>query len=303
VEKCDEDPFPRANGELDWIRWEIHPWRTGKGEMGGIIIFSEIITARKRAEAQLMEAHKLESVGRLAGGIAHEFNNLLTVINGYSRFLLDRLNPADPLHSFAAAIRTSGERAAGLTQQLLAFGRKQVFRPAHVDVNTTVRALAEMLQPLIGENITLATKLDLSAGAVFADPDQLQQVLLNLVLNARDAMPKGGRIEIASANVEVDKEGSAAGDTDASPGRYVSIAVTDNGCGMDEKTRQQLFEPFFTTKEVGRGSGLGLAAVYGIVRQSGGWIDVRSTLGTGTTFNVFLPCASACPATPGRDIA
>ena len=289
VEKCDEDPFPRANGKLDWIRWEIHPWRNGRGEIGGIIIFSENITDRKRIEDQLRHAQKLESVGRLAGGVAHDFNNLLTVINGYASFLLEKLHAHDPLRQYADEICKAGERAANLTKQLLAFSRKQVIQPRVMDLNAAIRDTVPMLERLIGEDVKLKAALDASLAHVLADPDQIHQVVLNIMVNARDAMPDGGTIEISTANVDLDEDGSAAIDPEATSGPYVVMTVTDTGHGMDEATRNRIFEPFFTTKEGGKGTGLGLAMVFGIVRQSGGCIAVSSAVGVGTSFQIYLP--------------
>jgi PAS domain S-box-containing protein len=268
--------------------------------------FIEDITERKRAEAekahleeQFRQAQKLESVGRLAGGVAHDFNNLLTVINGYSDLLLKQLKVFDPLHPYALEIKNAGDRAAGLTKQLLAFSRKQVIEPRVFDLNTTIRQSAPMLQRLIGEDIALETHLDASLGQVLADPDQIHQVIMNLAVNARDAMPDGGRLDIATANVEHVESSGAAIRPGTMPGRYVLMTVTDNGHGMDEATRQRIFEPFFTTKEVGKGTGLGLATVYGIVRQGGGWIDVSSEVGAGASFQVYLPRSDGRPD-PGR---
>jgi two-component system, cell cycle sensor histidine kinase and response regulator CckA len=261
-----------------------------------IISFVRDITARKDAEAakvkleeELLQSHKLESVGRLAGGVAHDFNNLLTVINGYSDFLLSELNSPNPLHHYAEEIKNAGDRAAHLTKQLLAFSRKQVIQPKAVDLNNTVRASVPMLQRLIREDIALETHLHASLGKVMADPDQIHQVIMNLVVNARDAMPNGGKLEIETINLDLNEECSAASHPDSIAGRYVVMTVTDTGEGMDEATRQRIFEPFFTTKELGKGTGLGLATVYGIIRQSGGWIDVWSEVGAGSSFKVYLP--------------
>jgi two-component system, cell cycle sensor histidine kinase and response regulator CckA len=258
--------------------------------------FVDDITERKHTEAekakleeQLRQAQKIESIGRLAGGVAHDFNNLLTVINGYSDFLLERLNATDPLRSHAEEIRKAGERAASLTRQLLAFSRKQVIEPKIMDLNTTIRQSAPMLQRLIGEDIDLETYLDESLGQVLADPDQFYQVIMNLAVNARDAMPDGGTLDIETTNVELDEANTATMHDAVTPGRYVLMSVTDSGHGMDETIRQQIFEPFFTTKEVGKGTGLGLSMVYGIIRQSGGWIEVQSDVGVGTSFKVYLP--------------
>jgi PAS domain S-box-containing protein len=260
----------------------------------------EAETAKAKLEEQLRQAQKLESLGRLAGGVAHDFNNLLTVINGYNGLLLNQLKAFDPLRSYAAEIKNAGDRAANLTKQLLAFGRKQIIEPTTFDLNTTIRESAGMFQRLIGEDIALETHLDDSLGQVMADPHQIHQVIMNLVVNARDAMPDGGRLDIGTVNVDLGAENSAALHLDAIPGRYVLMNVTDSGHGMDEATRQHIFEPFFTTKEVGKGTGLGLATVYGILRQSGGWIDVWSEVGAGTSFKVYLPRVDGRPL-PERD--
>ena len=263
--------------------------------------FIEDITERKRVEGEkakledrLRQAQKLESIGRLAGGVAHDFNNLLTVINGYSEFLLKRLKATDPLRSYANQIREAGERAASLTKQLLAFSRRQAIEPRVLDLNMTIRESAPMLRRLIGEDVVLKTQLEECLGQVLADPDQIHQVLMNLVVNARDAMPDGGRLDIATTNMELDEENAAIHPA-ATPGRYVLMTVTDTGNGMDATTRQRIFEPFFTTKEIGKGTGLGLSTVYGIIRQNGGWVDVSSEVGVGTSFEVYLPRIDACP--------
>jgi two-component system, cell cycle sensor histidine kinase and response regulator CckA len=256
------------------------------------------ISGRKREEAekarleeQLRQAQKLESVGRLAGGVAHDFNNLLTVINGFSAMLLNDLKVSDPSYSYVLEIMNAGDRAASLTKQLLAFSRKQMIDPRVFDLNQTIRQLTPMLQRLIGEDILLKTHLDDSSGTVLADPDQIHQVLMNLAANARDAMRDGGRLDLATTSLELDSEAALAMHPDIVPGRYVLMTVTDTGHGIDEPTRQQIFEPFFTTKGVGQGTGLGLATVYGIIRQSRGWIDVVSQVGIGTSFKVYLPQA------------
>jgi PAS domain S-box-containing protein len=253
------------------------------------------ITEHLALESQLRQAQKLESLGRLAGGVAHDFNNLLTVINGYSEIMLRSLGPQDPLYTPVDAIRKAGERASGLTQQLLAFSRKQIIKPRPLDVNTIVADSQRMLQRLIGEDVELTTTLDPAVGKVMSDPDQVYQVIINLVVNARDAMPEGGALEIKTENVDVD-EAHAASRGDLTPGRYVRMTITDTGVGMDEKTLQNAFEPFFTTKEAGKGTGLGLSTVHGIVRQSGGFIHVRSAIGEGTAFEIYLPRMDALPA-------
>jgi two-component system, cell cycle sensor histidine kinase and response regulator CckA len=243
---------------------------------------------RKRLEAELRQAQKLESVGRLAGGVAHDFNNLLTVINGYSGLLLKELSPGKQQWLYVEAMGRAGERAASLTRQLLAFSRKQILNPKTVDINTTIKDSERMLQPLIGEDIRFTTRLDPDLGQVVADPDQVCQVIVNLAVNARDAMPEGGTFEIRTMNVEV-SEHEAGVHPDAKPGSYVVLRASDTGCGMDEATRQHVFEPFFTTKEQGKGTGLGLSTVYGIVRQSGGFIELFSEAGAGTSFHLYFP--------------
>jgi len=259
------------------------------------------ITARVDLEGQLRQAQRLESVGRLAGGVAHDFNNLLTLINGYSEFILQALRPDDRLYSSAQEIKKAGERGAGLTRQLLAFGRKQVVELKPLDVNAIIVDAERMLRRLIGEDIELTADLDSRLGLVLADEHQIHQVIMNLVLNARDAMPDGGKIAIVTANADVGENG-IAGSPDGAPGRYVLLTVTDTGVGMDEQTVQRAFEPFFTTKELGKGTGLGLSTVYGIVRQSGGWIRIRSEVGHGTSFDVYLPQTDAVAA-PDRGVA
>jgi signal transduction histidine kinase len=272
-----------------------------RGTVRQVLGVSRDITERKQAEcaqakleAQLRHAQKMESVGRLAGGVAHDFNNLLTVINGYSEFLLSQLNAPGPLRSYAQEIRKAGERAASLTKQLLAFSRKQVTEPRVLDLNTTIKDSAPFLQRLIGEDVALTTRLDGALGQVIADPDQIGQVLMNLVVNARDAMPEGGKLDIETKNVEFASDNTAIS-PDTTPGRYVLVSVTDTGLGMDETTQLHIFEPFFTTKEAGKGTGLGLSTVYGIIRQSGGWIDVSSQVGSGTAFKLYLPRIDAGP--------
>jgi PAS domain S-box-containing protein len=245
-------------------------------------------TERRMLEEQLMQAQKMEAVGRLAGGIAHDFNNILTAIKSYSELLIDDLNAGNGRVEDVREIREAADRAANLTRQLLAFSRQQMLRPRVLDLNTTVRDLKNMLERLIGAHIQLKTKFCDPAAMVTADPGQIEQILLNLVVNARDAMPDGGRIDIETANVELDDE-YARTHTSTPPGPYVMLSVSDTGSGMTREIQSRVFEPFFTTKDQGQGTGLGLSTVYGIVKQSGGSIWVYSEVGRGTTFKIYLP--------------
>ncbi len=244
----------------------------------------EDVTERRELEERLRQAQKLEAIGRLAGGVAHDFNNMLTAIGGYNTLAHERAPEGSPLRADLDEIRKATERAALLTRQLLAFSRKQILQPELLNLNAVILELEAMLRPLIGEDIVLTTRLDPALGPIEADPGQLQQVLMNLVVNARDAMPSGGALAIETANAEV-----AEGDATIAPGRYVALTVRDSGHGIDADTLEQIFEPFFTTKDVGKGTGLGLATVYGIVKQSGGYVVVESEPDAGTAFTVYLP--------------
>ena len=248
----------------------------------------QVEEALRASEEALRQSQKIEAVGRLAGGIAHDFNNLLTVINGYSQLLLSRLGSDDPDRVEIEEINTAGARAAALTRQLLAFSRKQVLQPKVLELNAVVTNMERMLHPMIGEDIELHTVLHPQLGRVLADPGQIEQVIMNLAINARDAMPHGGRLTIETANVELN-ETYARRLLTITPGPHVLMAVSDTGCGMDKGTQAHIFEPFFTTKEQGKGTGLGLSTVYGIVKQSGGSIWVYSEPGRGTTFKIYLP--------------
>jgi len=278
----------------------VEPLRDSDGQVSGAICMSLDITDRKQLEEQLRQAQKMEAVGRLAGGIAHDFNNLLMVIQGYSDLLVERLPGADPLRRNAEQIQMASQRASSLTRQLLAFSRKQMLAPKILNVQGVVAEMEKILRRLIGEDIQLETSSAPDLGLVRADRSQIEQVILNLAVNARDAMPHGGRLTIETANVELDSSYSHPPAV-LSPGRYVMLAVTDNGCGMDAETQAHVFEPFFTTKEKGKGTGLGLATVYGVVKQSGGYVWVYSEPGRGTSFKIYLPRIEETAVPAGRD--
>ena len=286
----EEYRFRRGTGDYAYVldRGSFHRDAAGKPvRMVGMMVD---LSERRQLEEQLRQAQKMEAVGQLAGGMAHDFNNIMTAVQLHTEFLLEALHATDPRRRDAEEVARAVSRAAGLTRQLLAFSRKQLLSPRLLDLNDTVRETAKMLRRLIGEHIALATALEQDLWPVCADEGQLEQVLLNLALNARDAMPGGGRLEIETANVTLD-EGAAAYSAPMAPGAYVRLTVSDTGVGMDAKTRAKVFEPFFTTKPVGEGTGLGLAMVYGIVKQSGGYVWVESAPGKGSTFRIFLPRA------------
>ena len=249
---------------------------------------AEDVTDRRALEDQLRQSQKMEAVGRLAGGVAHDFNNLLMVISGYAEVILSNLPSEDPLHEKGRAIQLAADRATTLTRQLLAFSRKQLLELKVVDVNAIVEDMERLLRPLIGENVELVTELTPQAAHIRADAGQIEQVLMNLVVNAKDAMPEGGRLTIQTQNIVMD-EGHRRGPQFIRPGRYVMLSVSDTGSGMDKETQSRIFEPFFTTKEKGKGTGLGLSTVYGIVKQSGGYVMVQSEVDRGSAFQIYLP--------------
>jgi PAS domain S-box-containing protein len=281
-----------ASGKPRHVRVMMH--EVPGGGLAGVV--SDLTTMRA-TEEQLRAAQKMEAIGRLAGGIAHDFNNLLTVILSYAEIAADTLREEDPLSADLQQIHTAGMRAAGLTRQLLAFSRRQVLQPEAVDLGELVQSLGKMLHRLIGEDIELILRPSPDKAVALVDRGQLEQVVMNLVVNARDAMPDGGRLAIETDVITLEQ--AAAQGADLPPGRYVRLAVADTGIGMDTETRARVFEPFFTTKELGKGTGLGLSTVFGIVKQSRGGITVTSTPGAGSTFAVFLPVDSdpALPAT------
>ncbi len=289
--------WKKRDGTPITLRLSGRALRNEEGVTEGWEMIAEDVTERQALESQLRQAQKLEGIGRLAGGIAHDFNNLLTAINGYAEMLLKATPEDDPRHRMAREIHRAGRRAASLTGQLLAFSRRQVLEPRALDLNEVVEDMEEMLRRLIGEDIRLRCVLEPGLGRIRADRGQVEQVILNLVLNARDAMPGGGDLTLATGSREI-PDPAAAGVPRIEPGSYARLEVRDTGTGMDEKTLEHLFEPFFTTKGPDRGTGLGLSTVYGIVRQSGGGIRVRSRPGRGTTFTVYLPLAGEPAAAP-----
>jgi len=281
------------------IEHSAAPIRDDDGKVRGVILVFRDVTGRRHLEEQLNHSQKMEAVGRLAGGVAGDFNNLLTVITGYSELLRNELSPPSPLHRFAEEILYAAERAAALTRQLLALGRGQAAQPKLLDLNALIAGMEPMLRRLLGENNHLIILPDPNLGRVNADPAQIEQVIVNLATNAREAMPDGGKLVLESANADLE-DASAGKKIGVPPGAYVMLAASDTGIGMDAEVRSHLFEPFFTTKEQGKGSGLGLSTVYGIIRQSGGQITVYSQAGCGTIFEIYLPRVTEAAAAPER---
>jgi signal transduction histidine kinase len=280
----------RKDGTLYEAEAVISPVRDASGRIVNFVAVERDVTRERLLEEQVRQSQKIEAVGRLAGGVAHDFNNLLTIITGYSQLALERLKPEDPVAAHIGEVKKAADRAASLTRQLLAFSRRQVLAPQILDLNTVVANMDKMLRRLIGEDIELETRLAPDLDRVKADPGQIEQVILNLAVNARDAMPRGGRLTIETTNFVLN-ENYAQAHFPIRPGNYVMLAVTDTGTGMSPETLEHIFEPFFTTKEQGKGTGLGLAMVYGIVKQSGGYIYVYSELEHGTSFKIYLPKA------------
>jgi len=278
-----------------WINVNGRPMRSPDGAVLGGVIVCRDVTERRMTEQTVRQAQKMEAVGRLAGGIAHDFNNLLTVITGYCELLLYESSVPLQQRDYAEQIQQAAQRAASLTGQLLTFGRGAVVRPKPISLNSVIHGVEGMLRGLIGEDVALSLSLDPAVGAVKADVGQFEQVIMNLAVNARDAMPGGGKLVLETADIQVTEAGLVP------RGDYVLLAVTDTGCGMDAETQSRIFEPFFTTKARGKGTGLGLAIVYGIVQQGGGCITVDSRPGMGSTFNIYLPrVAAPVPVAPGQ---
>ncbi|HNB74209.1 MAG TPA: PAS domain S-box protein, partial [Acidobacteriota bacterium] len=297
--------FRRQDGTYFWVRDEKRVLFDSHHQPTEIVGSWSDITERVRLEEQLRQSQKMEAVGQLAGGIAHDFNNLLTVIVGYSDLLLAKMPSTDPKWTNVADIKHAGEQAAVLTRQLLAFSRKQILEPKIIDLNETVSQIEKMLRRLIGEDIILTTILPPSVSKVKVDPGQLEQVIINLAVNARDAMPQGGHLTIETGMTELDEE-YCHSRPECTPGWYTQFSLSDTGCGMSPEIRNHIFEPFFTTKEQGKGTGLGLATVFGIVKQSGGHIEVYSEVGVGTSFKIYLPAIEEKwtvmqPETPTED--
>ncbi len=284
----------KKDGTQIHVALTFSPIKDSDGRVVGVSSVARDVTESKHMEAMLRQSQKMEAVGQLAGGVAHDFNNLLGVILGYTGLMLDRLGLDDPQRKSIEEIQKAGDRAALLTRQLLAFSRKQVLQPKVLDLNAVVAGAEKLLQRLIGENIELRAVLNPELCRVKADPGQIEQIIMNLAVNARDAMPSGGKLTIETSNVEFD-EAYTAQHPSTRTGPHVMLAVTDTGCGMDAETKAHMFEPFFTTKEFGKGTGLGLSTVYGIVKQSGGSVWVYTEPGLGTSFKIYLACVDAVP--------
>jgi two-component system, cell cycle sensor histidine kinase and response regulator CckA len=289
-----EYPVIAKSGETRWVMETVtSTFYLGKRATLGYFLD---ITEHKGLESQFLQAQKMEAVGRLAGGVAHDFNNLLSVIFGYSDLVNRELHQHDPLARYLAEIMKASDRASALTRQLLAFSRKTIMAPQIVTLNDQLPGIEKMLARLIGEDIEIKIVLEPDLGVVYADPGHIEQIIMNLVVNARDALPKGGKLTLETTNVYLGED-YARKHTYVTPGQYVMMAMTDNGQGMDAATQARVFEPFFTTKGVGRGTGLGLSTVYGLVKQNNGHIEVYSEVGHGTTFKVYLPRVQEAVAT------
>ena len=287
--------FPLAirhtSGKTTQVLYNATVFKNREGRVEGVFAAARDVSERKILEEQLLQAQKLEAVGKLAGGVAHDFNNIMAIVLGYAELIKQDLPANDPIQDSVDCIRTAADRATQVTRQLLAFSRKQIMKPKVININTLITELSKMLARLIGENVEIALSLAPDLAPVKADPTQIEQVLMNLAVNARDAMPGGGNLTIATSNISLDRNYLET-DESVVPGKYVMLSVKDTGKGMDEHTRSRAFEPFFSTKGK-EGTGLGLSIVYGIVKQSGGYIRVHSEPGYGTTFRIYLPSVEA----------
>ena len=306
--RSEEDVFERLDGQVQWLQWEVRPWFRADGTVGGIVIFSADLTERKHMEAeraklqaQLLQSQKMESVGRLAGGVAHDYNNMLSVIIGYAELVLEQIDPNDQIYEDIIEIHQAGKRSMDITRQLLAFARKQTIAPRVIDLNETMEHSLKMLRRLIGEAIALNWHPRTDIWPVYIDSGQVDQILANLCVNARDAIADTGTITIATNHGTLD-EAYCAKHTDCVPGDYVMLTFSDSGHGMPQETLNKIFEPFFTTKAVGTGTGLGLATVYGIVKQNRGFINVYSEPGKGTTFTIHLPRHRGAPIIDAEEV-
>ncbi len=295
VVKAAEDSFERIDGTIEWLNWEVRPWYKADGAVGGIVISTADLSEQKRMErertklqTQLIQAQKMESVGRLAGGVAHDFNNMLSIIIGYSELALEKLDPIEPLHANISEILEAAKRSMNITRQLLAFARQQTIAPKVLDLNDTVESMLKMLRRLIGENIDLVWRPGPELWPIKIDPSQVDQILANLCANARDAIVNVGKVTIETDNTSFD-EAYCANHPGFVPGNYIFFAVSDDGSGLAPEILENIFEPFFTTKGLGKGTGLGLATVYGIVKQNKGFINVYSEPEQGTTIKIYLP--------------
>jgi PAS domain S-box-containing protein len=285
---CVLDETFELNGRTHSFLAKKGPYKDAHGKVLGVLGIAVDVTERRKMEEELRKAQRMESIGTLAGGVAHDFNNILTVIKGYSQLLLEQ-TAGTPAHDQLAQIDSAADKAASLTRQLLAFSRKQLMQPKVLNLNKIVTDMQKMLRRMIGEDIDFCVELAEELLPILADPGQVEQVIMNLAANARDAMPRGGKLVISTANVDVDDKTSKLV---AAEGHFVLLSVSDNGAGMDLQTQAHMFEPFFTTKPPGRGTGLGLSTVYGITRQSGGYIAVESEVGRGSTFKMYFPVAN-----------
>lgn len=289
--ESEEELFARTDGGIQWLKREARPWRDALGNIAGIVLLTEDITDRKRMEAQLQQAQKMEAIGQLTGGVAHDFNNILTVITGAIGVLANAVADRPDLLSIAKLIDEAAERGAQLTKHLLAFARKQPLQPREIDVNALVLEAEKLLHPTLGEQITIATQLSDNAWTALVDPNQLTMAILNLALNARDAMPNGGKLVLETRNVHLD-ERYASMNSDVTVGNYIKIVVSDTGTGIPPHLQEKVLDPFFTTKEIGKGTGLGLSMVLGFVKQSDGHIKICSEEGHGTSVKIYLPRAA-----------